>query len=820
MSATPERALYSRRLNWRNFSGEPPAMKEPPRQKWTARVILLAGAVAGVSWLCSLNLERKISTDVLDLVPVDERSPELSMVRTLAGQDEARVLLLAIRVPARPGEAAEARGIRCDHAAAVFSAALASSPAVAESMPLSDTGPKDALGAAVYNGRLDFLLPAWLEARRAEFDGANSTVPWSAWLAEKTAADLEAYLSKPEAMAAQDIITSDPLLLVPGLVGHMEGLSATGLAAGRSGDYSLVWAKGRYSPLAPEGQQPVFDAVDKALSKAREAEPGAEVRWTGISRFAAASRARIERELTMLNLLSLALVIAVAAVCVRRVYRAIHLVPVVLGSLLGAWVAVTASWERVHILVFVVGSLLAGVAVDYGFYLYLQPRRRPDEPYMERARRLIRPLLASALTTVIGFSFLLWSELPLIRQLGVFVSVGLVCALVTALLWFAQVDNSYLETRAFIRRRPSGIGAGARRGARIALAAGALVAVAGPWRLHWRDDIRELEIPTPQLQANDADVRALFGETGASTVYLTRGKTPAEARASLQAFLAWLGKGYPGARAATLGYALPTEEEWEGLPRRMADLSGFEPDLRSALARHGFEPDAFAPFFEAWRGQLARRARPGYDQLVATLAGALRGPLSSLIHAGPAPSWFVTIAEPAPAENPPPATNTVTDGQLQNLNELFARYRVSALRLSSVGLAFVGASVFVLYGLRRGIRIFAIPAGACLFTFGLFGLAGATLNLFNLLGAFLGVCLSHNYAIFSAESQRRGEEPPPSIRMSAVATASSFGVLSLSRIPVVAALGSTVAVIVLAALAITELTPLATGQIPAKDPSP
>jgi predicted exporter len=56
--------------------------------------------------------------------------------------------------------------------------------------------------------------------------------------------------------------------------------------------------------------------------------------------------------------------------------------------------------------------------------------------------------------------------------------------------------------------------------------------------------------------------------------------------------------------------------------------------------------------------------------------------------------------------------------------------------------------------------------------------------------------------------------------MSAVATASSFGVLAISRIPVVSALGSTVAVIVLAALAITELTPLASAGNPSNDPSP
>jgi predicted exporter len=458
--------------------------------------------------------------------------------------------------------------------------------------------------------------------------------------------------------------------------------------------------------------------------------------------------------------------------------------------------------------------------VDYGFYIYLQPLRRPGEPYRERVGRLIRPLLASALTTVIGFSFLLWSELPLIRQVGVFVSAGLVCALGTALLWFAQIDDSHLETRGFVRRRLSIAGPAVRRTARVALALGAAVAVLGPWRLHWRDDIRELEIPTPELKSNDARVRSLFGETEGRTVYITRGATPSAARSSLKTFLEWHQGRYPDAATATLGYALPTEEEIRLTPGRLAGLVNFEPELKEALARHGFDPGAFRPFFEAWTADRRRTTRAGYDELAGDLAGSLKGPLASLVHLGNRASWFVTIAEEPPGAEPPAWTDTVTDSQLQNLNRLFGRYRVSALRLSSVGLAFVGASVFVLYGIRRGVRIFAVPAGACLFAFGVFGLAGATLNLFNLLGAFLGVCLSHNYAIFSAESQGMGEEPPPSIRMSAIATASSFGVLALSHIPVVSSLGSTVAVIVLAALAITELSPLASQATKAHDGLP
>jgi predicted exporter len=146
------------------------------------------------------------------------------------------------------------------------------------------------------------------------------------------------------------------------------------------------------------------------------------------------------------------------------------------------------------------------------------------------------------------------------------------------------------------------------------------------------------------------------------------------------------------------------------------------------------------------------------------------------------------------------------------LNRLFANYRASALHLSLAGLALVGLGVLLTYGWRDGWRIFAIPGGACLGLFGLFGWSGLPLNLFHLLGAFLGVCLTHNYSIFTATSAYRHEPPPVSVRLSALTTAASFGVLALSGIPVVRALGVTVTAMVLVALAMIEiehLSPLA-----------
>jgi len=766
------------------------------------RWLLAAVAVAIVAGLGRLDLKHRISSDVLDLIPAGERSPELALVRSMASEKQARVVLLALDLPERSPRRKEA--------GTALAAALRASPAFAEATLMGDGAAREALGRALFSQRFDLLLPGWIEARRRDYLASGSREPWPDWLAEHTARSLESFLAQPEALAFQDLIASDPLLLLPGLVAAFQGLQEP--AATETGPV-LVWALARASPLREEGQEPVFRAVEDALAAARAIEPAASLRWSSIARFAAESRHRIEHELSLLNLVSLAAVLAVGALCLRRMLKSIHLAAVILGGLGGAWLVTLYAFERVHVLVFVVGSLLGGVAVDYGFYLYLQPPANEGESYAGKVRRLLKPLLASALTTVLGFSLLLFSELPLIRQLGVFVSAGLLCALAVALLWFAQVTPPFMETRPLVGRRLRPTVA-CRRIAQGLLAAAALVAVTGPWRLHWRDDIRELEISAPLLRAEAAGVQALFGERADRTIYLTQGADPAAARAALDRFRAWHDARHPDSRAASLGLAVPSREDYASLQQQLPALGELGPRLADALARHGFEAGAFAAFTSAW-DDWRIRPHPDYDDMVRRLAGSLQGPLALLCSTTPGTSWFASIAlHPPEAEAPPPETATVSVNQLQNLNRLFGRYRTSALHLSALGLGLVGLSVFALYGLRQGPRIFAVPAGACLFAFGVLGYAGQPLNLFHLLGAFLGVCLSHNYAIFSAENARRHEEPPPSIRLSALTTATSFGVLAFSHIPVVAALGTTVMLIVLAALAIVELEPLALGAAP------
>jgi predicted exporter len=761
----------------------------------------LAALLGGI-WLVRIDYARKITSDVLDLIPADEQAPELTLVRSLASQAEARTMLFALTgANGQPAPAA---------AAARFAAGLARETVFDEVVVMGDTAARDTLGRGIFEQRFTLLFPLWLRERAAVY-AATGGAPagFSGWLARDTAAALSRFLTTPQALAFQEVIPADPLLLMPGAVDRLkDGLALVDPAASGAAAATLVWARLAASPLSEAGQAPAFAAVERAAVSVRAEFPGFAVAYTGVNRFAAASRARIEHEVTWLNALSLAAVLAVALTFIRGVHRGLHLIPVVMLSLLGAWVCATLAFDRLHIIVFVVGSLLAGVSIDYGFYLFMQPPARPDEDYWEKVRRLAKPLLASCLTTVAGFALLLFSDLPFLRQLGVFVGAGLVCALVAAVVYFSTVRSPFLEARVF--RLGLGLPAGARRSIRRLLIAGWVIALPGLALLTWKDDIRELQIPSPELEREDARISALFGGQGDRTVYLTYGGSVTAARASLEKLETWL-RAAGGGRTRTigLGAVVPTAEEHTQAVRFGREHPEFAGQLREALAAAGFEEGEFAPFFEAYARQAAEAKESDLDTALRALQAKLAGPVGLLLHTGRPLSWFVTIARAAPAIAPPAGTHTVSAGQLQSLNRVFARYRQSGLWLSLTGLAIVGAGVFLSYGWRDGARIFAIPCGACLGVFGWFGWIGHPLNLFHLLGAFLGVCLTHNYSIFSATSAYRREPPPVSVRMSALTTSASFGVLALSGIPVVRALGSTVALMVVAALLLIEFEHLA-----------
>jgi predicted exporter len=776
---------------------------------------LIAFVALCAGWLLSLDPRAHFTTDVTELLPADERDPEARLALSLVRERQARVVLIALDAPADTPPA------RLAAAAGAHATALRASPAFAAALPLADQSWQHGLGALLHARRFDLLLPDWLAAQRAAYaaalqpppssnhqsliiDDKSPPRPFPEWLATRVVAALDAHLASPAANATADLLPSDPLLLLPALADRAATLSpapvpspSTSSSLLTSRASALIWAETRAGPLSEEGQQPVFDALTAAEAAARVEVPGLSARFTGVARFAAAAKASTRDDISRLNLIAIAAVLLVAALLVRRPPALLHLLPVVLLSTLGAVAVTTLVFPRVHVLVFVLGSLLSGVAVDYAFHLVLA--RRENESYAARVRRLALPLLGGAGTTVAGFLILCLSELPLVRQLGVYVAAGIVVGLAATLLYFALFPRLDLAPRAFAPRLRLPV----RLRAPV-LIAFTLVAGLGLTRVRWQDDLRTLEYPAPQLRSEDAALRAAFGQTDTGATFLTRGATFAEARTRWQKFADAVP---PDAALAGVATVLPAPEAYATAqtPAVRADLAAFAAAFRAASTAADYEPDAFAPFQRDLAAHLA--APPAdYETLLGDTLAVLPGPLGLLAHA-PSPGenddvWFISSA-PHPFPVPATAEGTLALSGLETLNSLFTRYRVAAGHLSVGGVMVLVLISCALHGPRLGLRTAALPLLATGLAFGLIAFRGEPFGLFHLLGALLGVCLADDYAHF-AHADDGTPDARASIRLSALTTAVSFATLSLSAIPAIASLGAAVALIVLFALAFVE----------------
>src|SRR6187551_2615675 len=133
------------------------------RRQLLGWAILLAAAGLGGGWLLNLDYGRKISTDVLDLVPSRNVAPELTLVRQLSGEAEARTVLVALTIDGKPATAA---------AAEQFAARLRASPAFDEAVAMGEGSAREALGRELFAHRFALLFPRWVCERMASHAAA------------------------------------------------------------------------------------------------------------------------------------------------------------------------------------------------------------------------------------------------------------------------------------------------------------------------------------------------------------------------------------------------------------------------------------------------------------------------------------------------------------------------------------------------------------------------------------------------------------------------------------------------------------------------
>lgn len=750
--------------------------------------LLAACSVAAAAFLLLVDWKERFVSDVSELLPAAGSGNQESDLLTRIRQQEEG-LVLGVLLPPQEGWG----GAR-EEMTAMFLQTLRNSGQFEK--VATGAGPSDPekVAAAVYEGRLDLLLPQWANKAGIAADEADAT----AW-ANAIVRSLEIFLSQPEATAFADLLPADPFPLVA----YMANAAPTALQEPDTAGPLPFWAVQSASPFKPEGQGPVFAAIERAADAAAKVAPGSRVRHASVARFAAASEDRIRSEITWLNGIGIVLVAAVALLFLRRRVVLLHLLVLAAMAVVGGFAGTLLVFPSVHILTLVVGGLLVGVAVDYGIHLLLHRPRAPGAGFHEVLREVRKPLLASALSTAAGFGALFFAELPLLRQIGVFVAAGLLSALAACWIYLPLWPRREALSSLAVPRQTS-----RRRWLFPVAVAVFLLPLAGWLRLDWHDDIRELQPPMEEIWKADAEVRRLVAGDGESVSWICAGESLREARTNLASFEArWAESGGERENLLSLSPWVAEPEANDAVRAAFEQMPNFENVLRNELETAGFEADAFAPFFEELESWLSPDA-PTYRDRVAALASALDGPSGLLLQHSVDHAFFLVSAprEAVPPNwTPPPGTVSTT--QVESLNELFSQYRQTAWRLSGISFGVIAIGVLLLYGKSAG-TVLVLPCLAWAWGLGVLGGVASPLSLFHVLGSFLGFCVALDYGLFFHHARRSQDILPGSIRVSAATTLSAFGVLSLASIPAVAALGRSVFLVVFAALFLVEVANL------------
>lgn len=627
-------------------------------------------------------------------------------------------------------------------------------------------------------------------------------------------------LASPAGLLVKPLVPRDP---TGELIAVMEALRPAQGPAIEEGVWSspdrrraLLVARTRAGASDVDGQADALSAMQQAFAKARAEAGAADARVvaTGPGVFSVRSRAMIEHDVIRLAGMGALLVVGL----LLAVYRSplalgLGLVPVLSGALAGA-AAVALGFGTIHGITLGFGSALLGEAVDYSIYLFVQSEHGERAAEREWLAGFWPTIRLGVLTSIAGFSAMLFSGLPGLAQLGLYAITGLVAAAAVTRFVLPALRPASLRIRDVM---PLGrlcmrlVARVSRARAAVALAAAAGLAVlAVQGERLWDPRLSSLNPIAESERALDAELRAALGAADARHMVAVRAPSADAALEAAERVAARLDELVAAERLG--GYEsparfLPSTATQRARRASLPDEQTLRARLREALEDAPLRPERLEPFLA---DVASARAQPPLAR--EALAGtALELALDGLLLRDGGGRWMAMIGL-RPREGAHGIDTAAVREALQRagvaealvldlraeVDRLYAGYFERALAMSAIGFAVIVALLFAaLRSPGRVLRILAPLVAGVIVVAAIHVLWGTRLSLMHLVGLLLVVAIGSNYALFLDRlGALRGDAAPRTLASLALAnltTVAGFGVLGLSRIPVLQAIGGTVA---------------------------
>ena len=668
-----------------------------------------------------------------------------------------------------------------------------------------------------------YLLSEAVSAERFSAAGLKSAI-------EETIADL----ASPEGLILKSLVPHDPtgeMLQIIDRLARTAGPRRATASGSRPTAGAPCWSRRppRPAPI-PTRRNTRSEAIRGAFAAAaRDAKaPEAhlvQLNMSGPGVFAVQARATIKRAVVRLSIASSSLVIII----LLAVYRSLPalllgLLPVATGALVGVG-AVALGFGVVHGITLGFGITLIGESVDYSIYFFIQSLASAGAPQPRWRQRLWPIIRLGMLTSVCGFASLLPSGFPGLAQLGAYSISGLIsAAAVTRFVLpellprgFAIRDLTPLGLRLVQLLRPvRRLGGAALWGTALGAAGIALLVLYHQRDALWNRELSSLSpVPVSQLRY-DAVLRSDLGVANVLDLVIVSGATLESvlrgAERTAVTLEALIDEKVIGGFDSPALY-LPSLAAQEARRSSLPAPDTLRANLRQGAAGLALNSEQLTPFLEdveaARRGPLiapqdlrGTSLATGFEALIMHQSDHWYALLP--LHAADPAAPGIDSARVSRALAAAGLSNAELLDPKMESDALYASYLREAMRLSLAGLVAIVALLWI--ALRSPARVARVLAPLLLAVLAVAaGMAacGRQLTILHLVGMLLIVAVGSNYALFfdahhASDADAAGPDQAAPLTLASLVIANlctviGFGLLSFSRVPVLEALGATVA---------------------------
>jgi predicted exporter len=615
-------------------------------------------------------------------------------------------------------------------------------------------------------------------------------------------------LSSPVGTLLRKVLPADPsgelLRLVEQFEGQAKPMVREGVWFSRDGARTLLIAQTRAAGYDIDAQEKAQAAIRAVFLEASEAKP-LRLLMSGPGVFSVNSRASIKGDALRFSIIATSLISAMLLLLYRspRVL-ALGLLPVASGALAGV-AAVSLGFGSVHGITLGFGVTLIGEGVDYAIYLFTQTV--PGTPPQTTLARIWPTLRLGVLTSICGFAAMLFSGFPGLAQLGLFSIVGLVVAVVVT-RWVLPPLTPVGFAPASVRTLTLYVMRTLRRAPVLRVPLFMIVALCAIFLVFQRepllsDSLSSLSPVSARDQLLDQRLRAELGAPDIRYLVVIHAATQEEALVASEHAAAALASSMRSRRIegfdspATILPSLKVQRERQSALPQVEQLRA---NLKQAMQGLPFRDDVFEPFIRdvgiTKTAPLLERASLEGTGLAVKFDTLLLKRTSGWTAMLPLRGVTDVAGVARDIGNPPGTQIAVLDLKRES-DQLYQTYRDEVLRYSLLGAVVI--IILLYFSLRSARRVadVAVPlAAAVIVTIAVLSAVEGRLTLFHLVGMLLVVAVGSNYSLFFEQRVLLSSDSARvmvSLVFAVLSTMIGFGLLTFSSVPVLHAIGSTVA---------------------------